>query len=567
MVDVTAYVNKRRASVIGLVVALIISVVVSPIAFGSVTAFWWLGLTVISLVLAGVSYRWWGYSGLVTVVVLWGLVSIAFFSPVLQPIFYFVLYKAPSIPYWTLVSAGIFVLGAALYSRGYSRLSKYTGYFGIIFFVAVALILGPLIGSVYMKTDLSNSVMEDSEFVENLSLTDHNNVRIMPASVGREVSENRMQYPRHSMAEEDIVFINGTPHWSFALQPDGLFNSFQHQQGGAIYADMTTRHANVFSVEKEFKYGQGQYVTDNYLWQLRHDQYFVDHKTPFVVPYEGDMYIAVPKISYEHKWRWTPIPQPYSVPTFDGVHLIDSDGNIVDLDPEEALEHPVLDGQNIYPYDLTRLKVSSTQYRGGILNKFLWHEEQINIPDIPGDNNDQPFTVVTEDGIRYVVAAEPWGDSSGILEIWMADARTGEMVVRQWDPQDTQVGPERAMNYVRQEHPLWDWNELRPAEPIPTFIDGQLHWNVRVITSAPLVRGASFVNANTGEVTTFRQDSDVRTFVREGQGEGIVNQTPNETDDGFITIQILDADGNVVRTIEVAEGQTIRVGDADTEED
>lgn len=568
------------------VFTIIASVIASPILETQITAWTWLGISVILALIAissfAASLRSDVYIYLQhTATVSFIIFGFAFWSPMWHAIFYRVVFKSPSMLWWFVI--GLLVLIAGLYlkytrePRNLAKIEAREGSFsqpdpkapysaviliflGLFFMTVMAFIIGPYYGYLLMNVDMSDDVMDRVEFIDGLPETDADNVRIMPYQVGDEVVENRLQYSRNKMGTEDIVYINGTPHWSFTLEPDGLMNSFRFHQVGAAYADMTTRSANVHTIEQDFVYGEGMYVTDNYAWQLRHDVYWTDHKDPFVIPHEGDLYMAVPRVKHEHKFNVPsfdrPIPQPYSVPYFDGVHLLHSDGTIEDLSPEEARSHPVLADQRIYPYDLMSFEVSSTRYRHGILNKWFWHDEEIEIPSLPGENT-QPFLITTENGPELVMSAEPWGDAAGVLEVWFAHGQSGELRVKQWDVQDTQTGPERAMQYVRQEHPLWDWSELDVDEPIPTFIDNKLYWNVRTVTSAPLVRATSFVDADTGDVVTIREDIDVKEFVK---GEDVDEIDPDTPLEPGIIIEITE-DGEVVNTIEVQPGQEITIKD------
>ncbi|MFC7173885.1 hypothetical protein ACFQL0_12095 [Haloplanus litoreus] len=87
--------------------------------------------------------------------------------------------------------------------------------------------------------------------------------------------------------------------------------------------------------------------------------------------------------------------------------MIDGDGDIEDLSPTEAREHPVLQDQKLYPFDLTRKRVAATKYRNGIVNTFTSHEDEIEVAPVPGEGNDQPFLVFTDSGPEYIVAVEP----------------------------------------------------------------------------------------------------------------------------------------------------------------
>jgi hypothetical protein len=254
----------------------------------------------------------------------------------------------------------------------------------------------------------------------------------------------------------------------------------------------------------------------------------------------------------------------YSVPRFGGVALVDADCEITHLSPQEARTNDVLDGQRYYPYDLALRKVSSMQYQNGILNKWFTHRDQLEIADLPGEGNDQPFTVTTSEGITYVVAAEPWGDASGIYQLWTIDGRTGEMTRFRTDVQNAMLGPRKAANYVEQDNPRVNWGSMSPSEPLPVVRNGTLWWEVRVVPdSSAGVTYTAFVNADSGNVVRYTSDEDVSAFIA---GRTAGNGTGGDGGDGGtgtagdgMVIVLVDENGNVVDRIEVPGNQSVRI--------
>lgn len=483
----------------------------------------------------------------------------------IHPFVYGVFFRNPSVVQWLIVGVILGAVGLATYQR-----RPILGRLALVLAVVslVLVFVGPIVGGEYANVHLAGEVESEVTDLAELPDTTTDKPRILPASVAEQYAQNSLQFPRHSLARGDITFRDGTPHWSYALQPDGLVNTFIGKQAGAVFVDMTTEGKRVSVTESEFACGQGQLITDDYLWNLRKSRYTVDYQDPFMIETGDELVMAVPYVTHEHQFRATPLPQVYSVPRFGGVALVDENCEITHLSPEEARTNEVLDGQRYYPYDLALLRVNAMQYQNGILNRWFTHRDQLQIADLPGEDNDQPFTVITREGITYVVAAEPWGDASGIYQLWTIDARTGEMARFRTNVQNAMLGPQKAANYVEQDNPRVNWGSMSPSEPLPVVRNGTLWWEVRVVPdSSAGVTYTAFVNADTGDVIRYERDDDVSAFIAGrgdidgvGGGAGGTDGTggPAGAGDGWVVV-IVDEDGTVVRTVTVGENQSVRI--------
>ena len=516
---------------------------------------------------------------------------------------YTVVYKAPGMLQWLLVGTGICLTMYVVNARadgeeddetGRSRRShrtrhrgftatawhkatgnlstKKTALFGLGILVMVGgLIVGLVAGGVYANLAMSESVEDRMTTVDTLPDTDEDNPRILPYEVSKDYAQNSMQYPRHKMAGGDITYIDGTPHWSYGLAPDGMMNSlFAAKQEGAVYVDMTTSDSSVTVKETTFEKGQGMAVWRNYEWQLLKHEYTADYQDPMMVPHEGDQYMVIPYIEHDHKVRFTPLPQVYSVPEFGGVKIMHSDGTIEDVSPSEVSDHPVLEGQRVYPYDLARFEVNSMRYKHGAINKWFFHDEELQLAGTPGEGNEQPFTVTTDEGIRYVTAVEPANSGSGVYQVWIHNAQTGEKQVLQLNQSSSLTGPTAATEYVMTEI---DRKGLEPVEPIPAVIDDTLYWQVKVLPDDGRgIKYTAFVNAETKDVTLVREDADVKAFlsdsdevpdVTESDSDGSESEATDESSTLVITIE--HADGSTEQ-IEVEEGASITIENGDGNE-
>lgn len=488
-----------------------------------------------------------------------------FWSPLWHGLFYGVYYKAPGILQWLVVGA-LFVVAAIAVDGYRGSKGKDSGLLpsvlftsGVLIAVVGALFMGLLLGNIYAQEHMANEVSEEVETLESLPEVDVEHRRSLPESVASNYARNSLQTPRYQLNGGDITFIDGVPHWSYALAPDGLYNTITIQQDGAVYVNMTTQNKDVDVRRGEFKYGQGMAVFDHYLWQLHRSDYANDYRDPFIVPHDSELYMAVPYVEHKHQFRaGLPMPQVYSVPEFGGVKLISQDGEIEDLSPAEAQNDSRLTGQNIYPYDLARFRVNSMRFQHGALNTWFTHRDQLQLADVPGQGNGQPFTVDTENGIEYFVAAEPYGENThGVYQVWVIDGRSGEMRRITYDSDSSLLGPQKATRFVRQEHPNYQWTSdgedgsgnIETSEPIPVVVDGTVYWQVFVVpTDSAGVSQVSYVNADTGTVTSVESDDGIRTFL-----EGQVDEGNAESDEGGATD---DSEASMVITVEYPDGST-----------
>ncbi|WP_204959942.1 hypothetical protein [Salinigranum salinum] len=483
---------------------------------------------------------------LVTTVVL--LVLAWYFRPWLHGIVYGV-YTTPILPFAAIVGLGIAVVAR----RHVGSLAS--GQFGLVVFVLV-LVAGAGLTGFLAGEEIGKSTMDSAPTAENLSETDPAKPRVVTKSVASRYASNTLNFPQYRIEGGDITVRNGTPYWSYALAPDGAYNHYTKRQHGTVLVDMTQQNAEVDTVVGDLDKGVGPAFYNNYRFaMLKQANYLVEYGDPFMVVHESDQYIAVPYTKPEFHW----LPLPYTTPEWGGVVLVGPDGSIEDLSPAEARDHSGLEEQKLYPFALAREKVAATKYRNGIVNTFTSHEDEIEVAPVPGEGNDQPFLVFTNEGPEYVVAVEPYGQAQGLKEVWTIDGRTGTYEV--YSPQQSLFGARKATDYVRQAARTTDWNRFTPSEPIPVVIDDQLYWEVRVVPSdSSGIAYIAFVNAQSSDVHEVSTTPEVTAFL---EGEG-VTETPAEGGDGegrtpTIVVERIAPNGTVVETLEVYDDETVRV--------
>lgn len=471
--------------------------------------------------------------------------DIWFWRPKLHWLFYSVPHGFPVVMvYW--IPAGIITLVGSAYDS-----DKLIVLATIILIVSLPV---AFMSGIYVHEHLQDRADTDLQEREELPEMDAENPRIMPRSVARTYASNSMQYRKFRLSDQnDISFIDGKPYWSYALVPDTLPETYLGHQKGAVYVDMTTQRKSVKIEEQDMTYGLGVGVTDKLEFQLLKSDYMTEYRDPFMVTHENNNYIAVPKVTYI--WKSKTIV-PYTVPKFDGVALVHSDGTIEQLTPEEARNHPVLEGQNFYPYKLNRKEVTSLNWRKGFFNKIFTRENVFEVPDVPGRNNQQPFLVDTDEGLKYMMAVEPSGAGGGVFRLYFSDARTGQIEEMTLDDRAALTGPDRASNFVEQKLPRINWDSFHKSEPIPVFIDGNLHWMVKVVPNSNSgVSQIVFINAsNTDDVVAVQTTEEVIEALKGEDIEGISKQQ-QVSEDTVVVIEIQSAEGT--RKINVSENETV----------
>ncbi|MGQ4555263.1 ABC transporter permease [Halobellus sp. GM3] len=471
-----------------------------------------------------------------------------YFRPWLHAAVYGV-YTTPVVPIAVVVAIGSY----ALLTRYVGSLAGGQVGFGVF---VMFLFVGAATTGLLAGEDIGKATIEGATTAESLSETDPTKPRVVPKSVASRYASNTLNFPQYRVAGGDISVRNGTPYWSYALAPDGAFNHYTKQQHGTVLVDMTEQNAEVETVVGDLRKGIGPAFYSNYRFaMLKQANYLVDYGDPFMVVHGDEQHVAVPYTKPEFHW----LPLPYTTPSWGGVVLIDDDGTVEDLSPEEARSHPALTEQKLYPFDLAREKVAATKYRNGIVNTFTSHEDEVEVAPVPGEGNDQPFVVFSEDGPEYVVAVEPYGQAQGLKEVWTVDARTGDYEV--YAPDDSLFGARKATDYVRQAARTTDWDRFTPSEPIPVVVDGRLYWEVRVVpTDSSGIAYTAFVDARSSDVHEVSTTPEVTAFL-EGQNVTTRPDGSGESDARAPTLVVerVAANGTVIETLEVYGNESVRV--------
>lgn len=467
-----------------------------------------------------------------------------YFRPWIQPIVYF-LYATPVIPIVLVISIGVAFLISDKEMSMYASLTV---------FAILLVVLGSFAG-MHASSNLGVQTMEDSTDTDTLIESDIDNPRVVTKGVATRYASNTLNFPQYKITDADLTVYNDSLHWSYGLTPDGVWNHFTKKQNGAVFVDVSEQNADVKTQTGLMDKGIGTAFYNNYRWAtIKSGEYLVNYQDPVNIVHDGNRYIAVP---YK-KPNFILTPLPHTIPEWGGVALIDSDGNVEMLSPEEARNHEALEGQRLYPFDLAAEKVGTTKYRNGIVNTFTSHKDEIELAPVPGDNNDQPFMVQTPDGPVYIVAVEPYGDAQGVREIWTVDARTGEY--ERYETGGSLFGPRKATDYVRQAARTTDWDRFNPSEPIPVFVNDQLYWEVRVVPNDNSgISYIAFVNADNSEVHEVETTPQVKAFMAgENVSETPTSEPDNEQQPAMIVKKVSE-NGTVIETMEVYDNESVEI--------
>jgi hypothetical protein len=141
----------------------------------------------------------------------------------------------------------------------------------------------------------------------------------------------------------------------------------------------------------------------------------------------------------------------------------------------------------------------------------------------PGTSTNQmPFLIPTGEGPQWFSAAEPYGRSFSMYRGIYADAHSGEVTYFKPDMGSALIGVNKALDYAKATFPNYQWGlNAIILEPRPVVKDETLYW-MATITNADNagVNQTVMVNASEqGEVTVLETYEDVVAFV-EGEDTG-----------------------------------------------
>jgi len=382
------------------------------------------------------------------------------------------------------------------------RKEKLAGVFGIITIILLAIFMfNDILVQLYVVHDIQYnkiSMMPDSTIAS---------VRILPRAVATRFMEDSLQKSMERIGPLDFISLNNNLVWTAPRVPNGFILYLTKPVEGLMTADALSSVRQTKLINQELKVGEMIGITDSIYWQLYKREYFMNDGDIYYVLNGSDIITVIPIIRYRFKF-------PVMVPYYGGVYLVDKDGNFEYKSPEEISNIPYLQGNRAFPKYLARLYVDSYKYHFGLLNAWFFHKDQIEITDVYGQGDLQPFLLPTTQGLKWILATEPYGESYGVFKIFFVDAVTGKIEMMELNEDQTLTGPVRVVSYVKKTFPRIDWNSAMIVEPRPVIIKGVLFWMLSItpIDSAG-ISYTVFVNSENNEVNAFDKDADVFSFV------------------------------------------------------
>lgn len=385
------------------------------------------------------------------------------------------------------------------------------------FFVFLAVL--SFIGLFFHDIILERYIVMENEYNIIEELPDSTEVRILPKAVARRYLEDSLQKSREKIGGLDIVNIDGKPVWTAPRVPDGIVLFFTQKVNGLMIADITKSDRTTKIETQTLNIGEDIGILDNIYWNLFKKRYFIDIDEIYYIIHEEKIKTIAPVIAYRFKF-------PVMIPYFAGVFVLDADGSIQFFTPTETKVAKIFENNWVYPESLARLYVDSYKYHLGVLNAWFFHKDQIEISDVYGQANRQPFLMPTVDGLKWIIATEPWGESYGVFKIFLVDALTGKIELIEMNEDKTLTGPVRVISYVKKKFPIIDWATASVIEPRPYAIDGKLYWELSITPrDFAGISYTVFVNSLNNEVLAFENDKGVYAFVK---GEAIVEVNVTE---------------------------------------
>lgn len=307
-------------------------------------------------------------------------------------------------------------------------------FFGVLYFVGWYFKMYD-----YMKT---YNVFNNLNRVEINELPLTQNERIQPmrniySMANESVGETK------DVSLPQLVRVDGENRWTMAIQPSEKYTMQQITENTEeIFSVSSTspfprfssenRIPVVFSIGESLKFSRNTYnaVVQRFnIFQL----FTMEPGDTFYMKNDSGKWVEVVSLI---KWKGFLFPYP----TFGGVMVIDSGkhnfsdyveriliGKGTYISPEEMKNYPFLTKQNTLSETVSRLQAESLKFLGGFTDPLPWKmQTAVKIPDMPDDQNEQPFVtdfnfdgldVNAYSGLYHWFGLEPIGDERTSLTI------------------------------------------------------------------------------------------------------------------------------------------------------
>ena len=257
----------------------------------------------------------------------------------------------------------------------------------------------------------------------------------------------------------------------------------------------------------------------------------------------GDWVQVIPLI----RWRGWFLPRP----TFGGVVVIKQKGSLADgfstfltgagewIPADEVSNYAYLQGQNLIPEEVSTFIAKSFRFTHGFFSPMPgYHVGDIRVPNLPGDQNDQPFTCYFNFGdhakLYHYFALEPFQpDKQGLnTSLFVPADGVGEVLAyRHYDREEALTGVSAIIAKVMESRKNYDWSQNSAAEQRPVIrdINGErrFFWLTTVVTRKDSAEG-DFIAGAEPDITLTDANYKAVVWVNARKPEGWVDEVKAE---------------------------------------
>ncbi len=364
----------------------------------------------------------------------------------------------------------------------------------------------------YLTLYLRYQALEPVVLTE-LPTTDHE--RIQPQASVRVLGGEAMDEVER-VSDPDFVRVGDEFRWTMAVEPAnpgprvfGKVEQILSVSGSAASPNFSgeNRIPVSFRVAEEMYLGKSTDVAVTRSFGLFRFFSYSPRDVKYVKDDNGDWVQVVSLI----KWKGI----FFVWPEFGGVQVIRQGGSNPLLTmrswflgdgewvkPEDVHRYKFLQQQNSVPYEVSRYAAQSLRFQNSFWSPIPWyHKGDIRIPDLPGDQNDQPFTTYFKfgngperspnDKLYHYFALEPYGyyDKKQGLNTSLfvpADGIGPARVYRHYTQSEALTGVSAIAPKVKESRQEFDWTASAPVEHRPWIKDingkRRLFWFTNVVT-------------------------------------------------------------------------------------
>ncbi|MBU2938732.1 hypothetical protein KO494_04170 [Lacinutrix sp. C3R15] len=297
-----------------------------------------------------------------------------------------------------------------------------------------------------------------------------------------------------------LVRVDGLNKWTMAIQPTEkyVWQGMSDNTEEVFAVSSTTpfprfssenRIAVTFSIGESLKFSRNTYnaVVQRFNpWML----FNFEPSDTFYMKDDAGQWVEVVSLI---KWKGFLFPYP----TFGGVMVVDSGehdfndyieriliGKGTYISPEEMHKYPYLTKQNTLSEKVSRLQAESLKFLGGFSDPLPWNmETAVKIPDLPNDQNQQPFVtdfdfsdtkISAYSGLYHWFGLEPVGDERTSLTYSVFVPADGTDALYYYDhaaKKQGYAGVSAMPLKVIESRKEYDWSVNKPVEFRPYIKD------------------------------------------------------------------------------------------------